>query len=155
MSIPDFNEIIEANDQTEARREHLEKLRELVGNVYPNKFERSKITGAEDTISNVLHFAPVANVAKEIKEHISALNEGEKPAPELKEKLNAQLKEFGTVKVSGRLTTTPRTMGKAAFVHLSDGVNRLQIYVRRDDIKGIANDGKNSEINGWELFKLL
>ncbi len=139
MSIPEFNEIIESNDQTEARREHLEKLRELVGNVYPNKFERSNITGTEDTISNILTFAPVAAIVKEIKEHISTLNEGEKPAPELKEKLNATLKEFGTVKISGRLTTTPRTMGKAAFVHLSDGVNRLQIYIRRDDVRGTYN----------------
>jgi len=155
MNISEFNEIIEQNDQTDARRAHLEALRELVGNVYPNKFERSNITGAEDTISNVLSFEPVAAVAKEIKEHISTLGEGEKPAPELKEQLNAKLKEFGNVRVSGRLTTTPRTMGKAAFVHLSDGVNRLQIYVRRDDIKGVSNDGKNSEVNGWDLFKLL
>ncbi|MDQ6788797.1 MAG: lysine--tRNA ligase [Acidobacteriota bacterium] len=155
MNISEFDEIIEQNDQTEARRAHLEALRELVGNVYPNKFERSQITGAEDAISNILSFEPVAAVAKEIKEHISTLGEGEKPAPELKEKLNAKLKEFDNVKVSGRLTTTPRTMGKAAFVHLSDGVNRLQIYVRRDDIKGVANDGKNSEVNGWDLFKLL
>jgi lysyl-tRNA synthetase class 2 len=152
MNIPEFTEIIEPNDQTEARREHLEKLRALVGNVYPNKFDRSRITGAEDTISNVLAFEPVAQIVKELKDNTP---EGEKPAPELKEQLNTKLREFGNARVSGRLTTTPRTMGKAAFVHLSDGVNRLQIYVRRDDIKGIAGDGKNSEVNGWDLFKLL
>jgi hypothetical protein len=28
------------NDQTEARREHLERLRDLIGNVYPNKYRR-------------------------------------------------------------------------------------------------------------------
>ncbi|MGI8555251.1 MAG: hypothetical protein ACR2LT_02700, partial [Pyrinomonadaceae bacterium] len=97
MSIPEFNEIVEPNDQTEARREHLGKLRELVGNVYPNKYDRSNITGAEDTISNILNFAPVAEIASEIKKHIATLQSGEKPAPELKEKLNAKLKEFGSV----------------------------------------------------------
>ena len=39
MSVP----FIEENDQTRARQEHLEALRELVGNVYPNKFERSQL----------------------------------------------------------------------------------------------------------------
>ncbi|HXG83676.1 MAG TPA: amino acid--tRNA ligase-related protein, partial [Pyrinomonadaceae bacterium] len=68
---------------------------------------------------------------------------------------NRKLKEFGSVRIAGRLATPPRTMGKAAFVHLSDGVKRLQIYVRRDDVKGVANDGKESEANGWEMFKLF
>lgn len=174
MNIPEFDEIIESNDQTEARREHLEALRVIVGNVYPNKFERSEITGDEDTISRILTFETVAAIVKELKD---STPEGEKPAPELKENLNARLKELGSVRVSGRLTTTPRTMGKAAFVHLSDGVNRLQIYVRRDDVRGIYNgigtrrrgdaeiegnqtesDGQNENsqlVNGWELFKLL
>ena len=53
MKIAEFNDIIEPNDQTEARKEHLEKLREIVGNVYPNKFERTKISGEEDTITNI------------------------------------------------------------------------------------------------------
>jgi lysyl-tRNA synthetase, class II len=147
--------IIDAGDQVLARVEHLKELEKLVGNSYPNKFERTKISGREDTISNILHFAPIIEVVAEIKAHVATLAEREKPDQELKDGLNLKLKEFGDVKVSGRLTTTPRTMGKAAFVHLSDGVNRLQIYVRRDDVKGLANDGKHSEIDGWELFKLL
>ena len=156
--------IIESNDQTEARIEHLKALENLVGNSYPNKFDRSHISGAEDTISNILAFAPVAEIVKELKANTP---EGEKPNPELKESLNARLREFGSVRVSGRLTTTPRTMGKAAFVHLSDGVNRLQIYVRRDDVQGVfngkltpADEPQNQTpapvaVNGWELFKLL
>jgi len=44
-------------------------------------------------------------------------------------------------------------MGKAAFVHLSDGRERLQIYVRRDETKGISSEGR--EVQGWELFQLL
>ncbi len=159
--------IIEENDQVEARIEHLKELENLVGNVYPNKFDRSRISGKEDTISNILAFAPVAEVVGEIKAHIATLNEGERPNPELKESLNVKLKEFGNARVSGRLTTTPRTMGKAAFVHLSDGVNRLQIYVRRDDVQGVFNgkiipkdEPQNqtpapTAVNGWELFKLL
>jgi hypothetical protein len=52
MSIP----FIEENDQTAARHEHLEALRQLVGNVYPNKFERSRIVdpGKEDTITAIV-----------------------------------------------------------------------------------------------------
>ena len=140
MNIPSFNEIIEPNDQTEARAQHLEKLRELVGNVYPNKFERTKISGEEDTISNLVNFAPIAEVVEEIKEHVSTLAERERPDPELKEKLNAKLKEFGNVRVSGRLAVPPRVMGKAAFVHLCDGIERLQIYVRKQDAMAINND---------------
>jgi lysyl-tRNA synthetase, class II len=151
MTIP----FLEDNDQTLARKEHLAKLRELVGNVYPNKFSRTKISGVEDTVSNILAFEPIAVLVDKIKEHIKTFNEGERPNPEIKEALNAELKALGNVRISGRLATPPRTMGKAAFVHLSDGKERLQVYIRRDDIKGIFNDADNSPtVDGWELFKL-
>ena len=143
MKIAEFNDIIEPNDQTEARQEHLEKLREIVGNVYPNKFERTKISGDEDTITNIVNFAPVAEIVKELKDNTP---EGEKPDQELKAKLNEKLKAFGNVRVSGRLAVPPRVMGKAAFVHLSDGVKRLQIYVRKDDAKAIVNRSEPSAV---------
>jgi lysyl-tRNA synthetase, class II len=155
MSIPEFDEIIEPNDQTEARREHLEKLRAIIGNAYPNKFERSRISGDEDTVTNVVHFAPVAEIAKQLRDNTP---EGEKPNQELKESLNQKLKEFGNVRVSGRLAVPPRVMGKAAFVHLSDGKERLQIYVRKQDARVVNNDmGKiiEDENAAWEVFKLL
>src|SRR5512144_3325107 len=132
MHIPQFDEIIEPNDQTRARQEHLEKLRELVGNVYPNRFERSRITGDEDTISRIVS-------SNEIARHIPDLAEGERPSQGVKDAANAELKKFGSIRISGRLATPPRLMGKAAFVHLSDGMSRLQIYVRRDDVRGIFN----------------
>ncbi len=178
MKIASFDEIIEPNDQTEARRVHLEKLRTLVGNVYPNKFERSKVSGEEDTITNLVKFAPVAEIVRQLKDNTP---EGAKPDQELKAKLNEKLNEFGSVRISGRLAVPPRVMGKAAFVHLSDGVKRLQIYVRKDDAKGIYNgsdpsavaggltsaseSSKNnlqpsatadgSDLSGWELFGFL
>ena len=62
MSIPSFNEIIEQNDQTEARQASLDAMRELVGNVYPNKYTRSDISGVEDTITNILHFPPIVGI---------------------------------------------------------------------------------------------
>ena len=46
-------------------------------------------------------------------------------------------------------------MGKAAFVHLSDGKERLQIYVRKADVVGIRNDDGSPIEEGWELFNLL
>ncbi|MBA3633616.1 MAG: lysine--tRNA ligase [Acidobacteria bacterium] len=152
MSIPEFSEIIEPNDQTEARREHLEKLREIVVNVYPNKFERSNITGEDDTITRVVEFAaPIKD------KHIPNLAENEKPTDEQREAANAELNQLH-VRVAGRLAVPPRVMGKAAFVHLSDGVSRLQIYVRKQDAVAISNDtGKPIEEEGkaWELFNLL
>lgn len=158
MKIAEFDEIIEPNDQTIARREHLDNLRKIVGNVYPNKFERSSISGGEDTITNVLNFAPVAEVLGEIKQHIATLEEGQRPDKDLKEAFNEKLKELGTVRVAGRLAVPPRVMGKAAFVHLSDGVERLQIYVRKQDAVAISNDtGEAIDKEGiaWEVFGLL
>ncbi len=169
--------IIESNDQVGARLEHLRALKDLVGNVYPNKFERSRITGRDDSITRIVDFGPVVEVVNEIKAHIATLAEGERPHQEVKDALNAKLEMLGNVRVSGRLTTTPRTMGKAAFVHISDGKNRLQIYVRKDDAAGVRNDfgfsnldfgleetsteNPKSEIqipespSGWDIFKLL
>ncbi|HEV2911698.1 MAG TPA: lysine--tRNA ligase [Pyrinomonadaceae bacterium] len=141
MSIP----FIEDNDQTRARREHLERLRAMVGNVYPNKFERSRATGDEDTITAIIEkFRPAEPPARE----------GQRPAPEEIERANAELNKI-EVRVSGRIATPPRVMGKAAFVHLSDGRERLQIYVRKADVKGVHNDDLSPVEEGWELFNLL
>jgi len=142
------NSFIEENDQTRARREHLEALRELIGNVYPNKFERSRTTGDEDTITRIIEkFSALAP-------HTSG---DERPAPEVIEKANAELNKT-EVRLSGRIATPPRVMGKAAFVHLSDGVSRLQIYVRKADVKAINNDTGaiiDDPEAGWKLFNLL
>ena len=146
MSIP----FIEDNDQTRARREHLEALRRLVGNVYPNKFERSQVVepNREDTITAVVEtfraFEP-----KPVQ--------GERPSPEAIELANQQLNKI-TVRLGGRIASPPRVMGKAAFVHLSDGVSRLQIYIRKADVKAVNNDTRaliEAEGKGWELFELL
>ena len=157
MSIPQFEEIVEPNDQTEARREHLDKLRELVGNVYPNKFSRSSITGSEDTITKLLQHPPIGAVAKEIDEVVSRLAERERPPAEIKDALNARLKDLGNVRVAGRMAVPPRVMGKAAFVHLSDGISRLQIYCRKDDFVLLKNDSQDSldSQDSWNAFALL
>jgi lysyl-tRNA synthetase class 2 len=147
--------IIEGNDQVQARIEHLKGLEKLVGNSYPNKFQRTSITGKEDTITDILAFESFREIVKELKHNTP---EGEKPNPVIKEVLNAKLKEFGSVRVSGRMAVPPRVMGKAAFVHLSDGKERLQIYVRRQDALVISNDtlqAVEGEDAAWEVFKLL
>jgi lysyl-tRNA synthetase class II len=101
LSVP----FIEDNDQTIARREHLEALRELVGNVYPNKFERSEIVepGREDTISAVVEkfraFEP--NVPPDGR-----------PAPEELEKSNQQLNDV-IVRLAGRIASPPRVAKSA------------------------------------------
>jgi lysyl-tRNA synthetase class 2 len=143
LSIP----FIEENDQTVARRQHLEALRQLVGNVYPNKFQRSKVVEAdrEDTITRIVEkfraFEPKAEP------------DG-RPAAEEIELANQQLNEFA-VRLAGRIASPPRVMGKAAFVHLSDGISRLQIYIRKADVVGLRNDAAGGDADGWELFHLL
>jgi lysyl-tRNA synthetase class 2 len=143
MSVP----FIEENDQTQARQEHLEALRQLVGNAYPNKFERSHVVDPhrEDTITSVV---------EKYRSFQPEVSEGERPAPEPIELANQQLNSV-TVRVAGRIASPPRVMGKVAFVHLSDGITRLQIYVKRADVKGVSNDAAQREVDGWELFSLL
>jgi lysyl-tRNA synthetase class 2 len=144
MTVP----FLENNDQTEARAQHLKALKSLVGNVYPNKFARSDVSGTpshEDTITSIVDA---------FKKYEPPVNEVEKPSPEALLSANAELNKV-RVRIAGRIAAPPRVMGKAAFVHLSDGVSRLQIYVRRQDVAGVRNDGKGGEVNGWELFGLL
>jgi lysyl-tRNA synthetase class 2 len=143
MSVP----FIEENDQTRVRHEHLESLRQLVGNVYPNKFERSRTIDSqrEDTITTVV---------EKYSSFEPPVVEGERPSSEPIELANQQLNAV-TVRVAGRIASPPRVMGKAAFVHLSDGVKRLQIYVKRADVKGVSNDAAGGEVDGWALFNVL
>ncbi|HYW73302.1 MAG TPA: lysine--tRNA ligase [Pyrinomonadaceae bacterium] len=136
------------NDQTRARHEHLANLRALVGNVYPNKFTRSDVTGT------VSHEDTLTSVRETFKQYEPKVNEGEKPSAESLESANAELNKV-RVRVAGRIAAPPRVMGKAAFVHLSDGISRLQIYVRRQDVAGVHNDADGGEVNGWDLFGLL
>ena len=149
MSTP-LSEIIGENDQTQARLEHLEALRQLVGNVYPNRFVRSEVvtSGREDTI---------AAVVEKFHDFEPQTEEGQRPAPEAIELANQQLNAI-TVRLAGRIASPPRVMGKAAFVHLSDGVARLQIYIRKADAKAVNNATRElieAEGKGWELFELL
>src|SRR5437660_2198901 len=144
MAVP----FIEENDQTQARREHLDALRALVGNVYPNKFVRSNVTettSGEDTITSIV---------EAFRKLEPRVREGEKPSVDALESANSELNK-SRVRLAGRIAAPPRVMGKAAFVHLSDGTSRLQIYVRRQDVTGVRNDADGGEVSGWELFGLL
>src|SRR5438105_7894127 len=144
MAVP----FIEENDQTQARREHLDALRALVGNVYPNKFVRSNVTettSGEDTITSIV---------EAFRKLEPRVREGEKPSVDALESANSELNKT-RVRLAGRIAAPPRVMGKAAFVHLSDGTSRLQIYVRRQDVAGVRNDADGGEVDGWKLFGLL
>lgn len=151
MNITEFEEIIEPNDQTEARKAHLQSLAELVGNVYPNKFTRSGVSGGEDTITRITAFSPVVEMGNEIKS--APRDERGRPPAEIKDALNLRLKELGTVRIAGRLTTPPR----GNFVHLTDGINKLQIYAKKGTFALVKNDAENAldEENGWAAYQLL
>ncbi|MBA3442666.1 MAG: lysine--tRNA ligase [Pyrinomonadaceae bacterium] len=136
---------IEENDQTRARREHLEAIRALIGNPYPNRFERSRVVQPphEDTVTAVLEkFSRLATKTAT----------GQQASPEEHEQANRVLNDI-EVRIAGRIATPPRVMGKSAFVHLSDGVSRLQIYVRKGETKAVTGD--NAEADGWQLLELL
>ncbi len=154
MSIPAFEEIIEPNDQTAARREHLDKLRELTGNVYPNKFVRTKLTGADDTISAIKGFEAIVLVEAEMVAIRAGLKEGERPPAEVKDAINERLKALGNVRFAGRLTTPTR----GNFVHLTDGMGKLQIYCnKKGPLALVKNDGSDTldAENGWAVWQLL
>ena len=140
---------LEDNDQARARREHLAAIRALVGNAYPNKFARSRVTGAEDTITALV---------EQFKSYEPPKVKDARPSPEQVAAANAELNKY-EVRVAGRLATPPRVMGKnAAFVHLSDGRERLQIYVRADEARAINNDTGaplDTPASGMQLFQLL
>src|ERR1043165_1784283 len=166
MGTPLIGNVVEDNDQTRARLSHLEEIKALVGNAYPNKFQRTNLAGGtegEDTITSIADRETIKRIvggekfAEAFDSRASKAKEGSRPAPEELEPVNAKLNDI-TVRVSGRLATPPRVMGKAAFVHLSDGKERLQIYVRKQEAKAVSNDtGREVEEveSGWKLFQLL
>lgn len=87
-----------------ARREKLQKLRELGVEPYPYEFSRTDSAG-------------------------SILNNWE------------SYNEESVVRLAGRMTSL-RLMGKAAFVHLHDEDDRIQLYFKKDAIGEAA----------WEMF---
>ena len=143
LSLP----FLEENDQITARREHLEGLQRLVGNAYPNKFKRSEIIeiGREDTITAIV---------EKFRALEPKVDSDGRPAAQDIDDANQKLNKF-TVRLAGRIASPPRVMGKAAFVHLSDGVSRLQIYIRKSDVVGVRNDATGGEVDGWAMFELL
>ncbi|MBI4468254.1 MAG: lysine--tRNA ligase [Acidobacteria bacterium] len=112
----------EENDQIIQRRKNLQAITELGFEAYPHKFDRTH------TVSEIVHHY--------------ADRGGQRPAEEL-EKVNQELNGI-KVRLAGRIMTS-RLMGKAGFIHLSDGASRLQAYVRSNDVP----------VREWQLFKLL
>ncbi|MBX7062791.1 MAG: lysine--tRNA ligase [Pyrinomonadaceae bacterium] len=153
MSLPSFDEIVVPNDQIAARQEHLARLAELVVNAYPSKFVRSSVSGREDTISGLKRYAPVADAANEMDAVRAALEPGERPPAEIKDKLNEALKALGVVRVAGRIATPIR----GNFVHLTDGREKLQIYAKKGQFTLAKNDGQADleADQAWEAWQIL
>lgn len=113
------------NDQIQQRKRHLAEIAALGHAIYPHRFDRT-----HDITTLIARYQSYA---------------GKKDEAEL-ERTNIELKtaEGGEVRVAGRIMTM-RLMGKAAFAHLSDGRQQLQVYVRKNDV----GDG------AWELYQKL
>ncbi|MGH9897646.1 MAG: OB-fold nucleic acid binding domain-containing protein, partial [Pyrinomonadaceae bacterium] len=139
------NLFIEDNDQTRARREHLEAIRKLLGNPYPTRYSRTQVvaSGKDDTISSI---------TQKFGKYAPVINKDERPSSEVIEKINSELNKID-VRICGRLAVPPRVMGKAAFVHLSDGAARIQIYLRKGETVALGDQGQ--KVDGWDAFNLL
>ncbi|MER3631167.1 MAG: lysine--tRNA ligase [Blastocatellia bacterium] len=157
MQIPQFDEIVEPNDQILARREHLAELEKLIGDPYPNRFQRSTISGTEDTITSLLEFLPVAEILAELEIIRSTLAPGQRLPMELKDELNEKLNAFGEIRIAGRMAVPPRVMGKAAFVHISDGSSRIQAYFRKGSFQ-FEHNSRDTALDvdaSWTAFGYL
>ena len=100
-------EIVPDNDQTRARRQHLQAIQELVGNAYPNKFARTALTASaegEDTITSI---------AAAFRRYEPRVEKGERPTPEQLAEASAEMGE-PLVRISGRLATPPTPRRPAA-----------------------------------------
>ncbi|MFN0109004.1 MAG: lysine--tRNA ligase [Blastocatellia bacterium] len=113
------------NDQIQQRRRHLEEIATLGHQAYTNRFDRSH--KVSELVERYKNFA------------------GKKEEAELAN-TNSELKlaEGGEARIAGRIMTM-RLMGKVAFVHLSDGLAALQVYIRKNDVGDAA----------WELYQKL
>ena len=113
------------NDQIQQRRRNLAEIVELGHAAYPHRFDQTHA---------------ISEIARRYHSYGGKKEEGEL------ESINQKLREAegGAVRLAGRIMTI-RTMGKAAFAHLSDGLRQLQIYLRRNDV------GEE----GWQLYQKL
>lgn len=112
----------EENELIIQRRKNFQDIIELGFEPFPHKFDRTHTI--TEIVQQYGHYA------------------GQR-SPEEMERLNQELNRV-EVRIAGRMMTQ-RLMGKAGFAHLSDGDQRLQIYVRSNEV---------SE-REWVLFKKL
>jgi lysyl-tRNA synthetase class II len=140
MSIP----FIEENDQTLARREHLEALRELVGNVYPNKFERSEVVdpGKEDTITRSSRSFAVLNQRNMTTDAGRARTR--KPAAEPLRRAARRTHRVATAR-DGQGCVRSSFGRRLASADLHP----------KADVTGVHNDAEGGDVDGWALFQLL
>lgn len=100
------------NDQIQQRKRHLAEIAEMGHAVYPHRFDRTHT---------------LTEIVEKYRDRAGRRDEAEL------ERINIELKSAGEVAVAGRIMTM-RLMGKAAFAHLSDGLNLLQVYIRKNDV---------------------
>ena len=113
------------NDQIQQRKQHLAEITGMGHPAYTNRYDRTH------TITRII---------EEYSGHA-----GRKEEADL-ERSNTELKaaEGGELRIAGRIMTM-RLMGKAAFAHLTDGLNQIQVYIRKNDLGDEA----------WALYQRL
>jgi lysyl-tRNA synthetase class 2 len=83
----------------------------------------------------------------------AGLKEGERPPTDVKDGFNAELRALGNVRIAGRVMTPLR----GNFVHLTDGINKLQIYAKKEMFVVERNDSQDSldSQDSWTVWQLI
>lgn len=98
----------EQNELVKRRLEELEEIKKLGVNPYPHRYD---VTDKADDL---------------LKNYIDPKDEAE-----------AELKKKSIVSIAGRITAI-RRMGKATFCHIKDDTNRIQVYIKRDEVGEVS-----------------
>lgn len=94
----------EQNELVKRRLEELEEIKKLGVNPYPHKFDVT--AKADDLLKNFT---------------------------DPKDEAEAEQRKKNIVSVAGRISAI-RRMGKATFCHIKDETNRIQVYIKKDEV---------------------
>ncbi|MFA5011810.1 MAG: lysine--tRNA ligase [Ignavibacteria bacterium] len=98
----------EQNELVKRRLEELEEIKRLGVNPYPHRYDVTD--KADDILKNFT---------------------------DPKDETEAELRKKSTVSIAGRISAI-RRMGKATFCHIKDDTNRIQVYIKKDEVGEVS-----------------
>jgi len=103
-----INKMTEQNELVKRRLEELEEIKRLGVNPYPHRYDVTD--KADDILKNFT---------------------------DPKDETEAELRKKSTVSIAGRISAI-RRMGKATFCHIKDDTNRIQVYIKKDEVGEVS-----------------